>query len=176
MLDVMSESLQQILWNQLGGALQMLENAIVACPAEVWGTERRPHEFWYLAYHTLFWTDYYASESTDGFRPPQPFTLDELDPVGVLAARVYSKDELLGYLEFAREKNRALIQSLTSEKAQQRFVNEYKKFSLLELVIYNTRHVQHHAAQLNLLLRQRTDSTPGWASLPQQGLQDRSSA
>ena len=54
----MSKSLQQLLWNQFGGALQMLENAIVACPAEVWGEGIHPQAFWYLAYHTLFWTDY----------------------------------------------------------------------------------------------------------------------
>lgn len=171
MLFAMSESLQQILWHQFGGALQMLENAIVACPAEVWGTERQPQAFWYLSYHTLFWTDYYASESSVGFHPPQPFTLSELDPAGVIPEQVYSKDELLRYLEFGREKNRALIRGLSPEKAQQRFVNE-KKFSLLELVIYNTRHVQHHAAQLNLLLRQRTNSVPGWVSLPKQELED----
>ena len=85
--------------------------------------------------------------------------------------RVYSKGELLTYLAFVWAKSRAFVQSLTSEKAQGRFVGEYKDFSLLELMIYNTRHVQHHAAQLNLLLRQRTDSTPGWASLPKQGLE-----
>jgi len=26
------------------------------------------------------------------------------------------------------------------------------------------RHVQHHAAQLNMLLRQKTDSAPDWVS------------
>ena len=143
------------------------KNAIAFCPAGVWGTEKHPQAFWYLAYHTLFWTDYYASESTEEFHPPEPFTLDEFDPEGVLPERVYSKDELLHYLEFIKEKNRALIKSLTPEKAQQRFVNEFKNFSLLELVIYNTRHVQHHSAQLNLLLRQQVDSTPGWVSLPE---------
>jgi len=168
----MSETLPQVLWNQLGGAVQMLENAIVACPPEVWGDDRHPQAFWYLAYHTLFWLDYYASESTDGFSPPHPFTLEELNPAGVLPERVYSKDELLRYLDFGRDKNRALIRGLTPEKAQGRFVNNFKNFSLLELVIYNTRHVQHHAGQLNLLLRQRTDSTPGWASLPERGLED----
>ena len=168
----MSESLQQVLWNQFGGALQMLENAIVFCPPEVWGTERHPQAFWYLTYHTLFWTDYYASESPDGFHPPLPFTLDEFEPAGVLPDRVYSKDELLGYLEFGREKNRTLIKSLTTEKAQKRFINDQRDYSLLELVIYNTRHVQHHTAQLNLLLRQRVDRAPGWASLPKRGLED----
>jgi hypothetical protein len=32
----------------------------------------------------------------------------------------------------------------------------------LELFLYNLRHLQHHTAQLNLLLRQRTDSAPRW--------------
>jgi hypothetical protein len=31
-----------------------------------------------------------------------------------------------------------------------------------EVVLYQMRHIQHHAAQLNLLLRQTTDSAPGW--------------
>jgi uncharacterized damage-inducible protein DinB len=35
-------------------------------------------------------------------------------------------------------------------------------YAVLEILIYNMRHVQHHAAQLNLLLRQRVDNTPGW--------------
>jgi uncharacterized damage-inducible protein DinB len=97
--------------------------------------------------------------------------LGELDPEGVLPEQVYSKDELLRYLEFGRKKSRALIKGLTPEKAQQRFVGEHKNYSLLELVLYNMRHVQHHAAQLNLLLRQRTDATPGWVSWPKQGLE-----
>jgi uncharacterized damage-inducible protein DinB len=33
-----------------------------------------------------------------------------------------------------------------------------------ELLIYNMRHVQHHAAQLNMLLRERTNSAPNWVS------------
>jgi hypothetical protein len=167
----MNETLPEILWNQFGGALQMLENAIKACPPEVWGEEVKLQDFWYISYHTLFWLDYYSSESTEGFQTPQPFTLGELER-DVLPDRVYTKLELLSYLEFGKQKGRALIRSLTPEKAQQRYINHFKNFSLLELVIYNTRHIQHHAAQLNLLLRQRTDSTPGWSSRPEQGLYD----
>ncbi len=84
---------------------------------------------------------------------------------------MYSKSELLRYLHYGQDKNRALIKGLTPEKAQRRFINDFKNFILLELVIYNTRHVQHHAGQLNMLLRQRIDSTPGWASLPEQDLE-----
>ena len=85
---------------------------------------------------------------------------------------MYTKEELLEYLAFVWSKSRAFINSLTPEKARQPFVGEYKTFNLHELTVYNTRHVQHHAAQLNLLLRQRTDSTPGWASLPKRALEE----
>ena len=160
------ETLPQLLWTEFGSALNMLESAIVACPPEVWGTQAGFQEFWYIAYHTLFMADYYGSESTQGFHPPAPFTLSELDPAGVFPERVYRKDELLTYLDHVMQKNRALIRSLTPEKAAQRFEGEYRDFSLLHLVIFSTKHVQHHAAQLYLLLRQRVDDTPGWVSRP----------
>ena len=168
----MSESLQQMLWNQFGGALQTFENAVLACPEAVWGSEVSPRAFWYLTYHTLFWTDYYFAETTEnGFQPPEPFTKGEFEQ-GVLPERIYSKEELLGYLSLMWAKSRNFVAGLNAEKSKQRFVGDYKDCSLLELVIYNTRHVQHHAAQLNLLLRQAIDDTPGWVSLPERGLTD----
>ena len=33
-----------------------------------------------------------------------------------------------------------------------------------ELLLHSMRHVQHHAAQLNLILRQSIDSAPRWVS------------
>jgi hypothetical protein len=167
----MKDSLQEILWREFGGALKTFEDAIVACPQEVWGNELKEDQFWFLAYHTLIWTDFYASESTENFCPPEPFSLGEI-LIGHLPERVYSKDELLRYLEFDFEKSRQLIRGLTPEKAEQRFVCDFKNFNLLELVIYNTRHVQHHAAQLNMLLRQRVGEPPGWSSLPERELYD----
>ncbi len=168
----MNESLQLIVWRQFGGALQMLENALLACPYEVWGDDIEWGAFWYLAYHTLFWTDYYFSETTEGdFQPPAPFTRGEFEP-DVLPERVYAKAELLEYLASVRKRSRSFIASLTPERAEERFVGEYRDFSLLELTLYNTRHVQHHAAQLNLLLRQRIDSAPTWVTWPKRGLEE----
>jgi hypothetical protein len=34
----------------------------------------------------------------------------------------------------------------------------------VELLLYNMRHVQEHAAHLNLFLGQRTGSGPGWVT------------
>ncbi len=46
----------------------------------------------------------------------------------------------------------------------------YKNFSLLEILFYNVRHIQHHSAQLNLLLRQTINNAPTWVSQAQMKL------
>ena len=83
-----------IIWQQFGAAIDMLENAMLACPNKLWSNRSQRPEFWYVTYHTLFWLDLYLSDSVEGFTPPAPFTLDELDPAGLLPKRVYTKDEL----------------------------------------------------------------------------------
>lgn len=152
-----------IIWQQLGASIDSLENAVKACPEKVWGDKTGFHEFWYMVYHTLFFLDYYMSESAEGFAPPEPFTLGELDPAGVLPDRVYTKDELLKYLEHGRLKSRLAIDVLTEDTAHQP-CGFKKDLTVAELCLSTMRHVQHHSAQLNLLLRQQTDSAPRWVS------------
>ena len=142
----------------------MLENAVVACPDELWCDRTQQPEFWYVAYHTLFFLDLYLSETEKGFMPPAPFTLDELDPAGLLPERPYSKAQLQGYLEHGRNKCRRVIDAITDEKLRQPCGFGWVDVSAMEILLYNMRHVQHHAAQLNLILRQTIDSAPGWVS------------
>jgi hypothetical protein len=142
----------------------MLENALVACPDELWSDRSQRPEFWYVAFHTLFFLDYYLSDSFEGFAPPAPFTLDELDPRGLLPERPYTKAELQTYLEHGRKKCQETIAALTDEQARRRCVFPWGEVSGAELLLDNMRHVQHHAAQLNLILRQKTDSAPRWVA------------
>lgn len=160
----MDTAFRTLLWQQFGAAIDMLENALLACPDTVWGDRSKKPEFWYMVYHTLFWLDFHLSGSTEGFVPPAPFTLDEMDPAGLLPERVYSKDELQTYLEHGRQKCRATIEALTDEKARQPRKYGSREFSFLEMLLYSMRHVQHHAAQLNLILRQTIDSAPRWVA------------
>ena len=153
-----------IIWQQFGAAIDMLENALFACPEALWSDRSRRPEYWYVVFHTLFFLDFYLSDSDKGFAPPAPFTRDELDPAGVLPGRVYTKDELHVYLEHGRRKCRVAIDALTEEKALRHCEFERPDVTRAELFLYNMRHVQHHAAQLNLILRQETDSAPGWVS------------
>ena len=106
----MSSLRKEILWHQFGAAIAMLQNALIACPEDLWQarlwreSEIPPEfvEFWYIAFHAIFWLDYYCSESAEEFTVPPPFTLAELEMDAVLPERVYTKQELLTYLEYAR--------------------------------------------------------------------------
>ncbi|HVP39088.1 MAG TPA: DinB family protein [Candidatus Saccharimonadales bacterium] len=157
------------LGSQFGAALDMLENAVTACPAALWGDRTQQPEFWYTVYHTLFWLDFYLSDSAAGFAPPAPYTLDEMDPAGLLPARVYTREEMLEYLRHGRAKCRVRIEGLTGELAARRWVFGRRDFSVAELLLYTMRHVQHHAGQLNALLRRHTGSAPRWVGRAQAG-------
>ncbi len=69
-----------ILWQQFGAAIDMLDNALRACPDELWrdrlwdNPAERPEysQFWYLVYHTLFWLDLYLTGAEEGFAPRPP--------------------------------------------------------------------------------------------------------
>lgn len=152
---------REALWRQLGAAIDMLENAIVACPEELWlHPERRP---WHLAYHTLFFLDLYLSGTLEGFAPPSPFSLSELDPAGVLPERPYTRAEMLAYLDHGRRKCRATLAALDDDTARRPAAFPWLPgFTLGELHLCSLRHVQHAAAQLNLLLRQTVDDAPAW--------------
>jgi hypothetical protein len=169
----MDQNLRTVLWHQLGASIDMLENAITACPEEVWSEGSSYQSFWYMSFHTLFFLDLNLSDSVEDFMPPQPFTLSELDPEGILPERTYTKLELLTYLAHCREKCRVHIETLSTEKAQRLFLSTekarqilnsaaWRDRTILELLFQSVRHVQHHVGQLNLLLRQKTDSAPNW--------------
>jgi hypothetical protein len=162
----MDTAFKETLWKQFGASIDMLENAILLCTDELWDNDKK---FWYNAYHCLFYLDYYLTLEPKHFSPPSGYTLSEFD-ARAMPDRVYSKEELLSYLRHSRKKCHDLIAGMTDEIANSQWVNEYKSYSVIEILLYNMRHVQHHAAQLNLLLRQVIDNAPGWVSQTKENL------
>ncbi len=158
----MDQQCKDMIWSQFGAAIDALENAIRACPDDLWYGQNDDWSFWYRVSHTLFWLDFNLEASPDTFSPPEPFGLEELDPAGVIPDPPYSKEQLLSYLSYGRRKCRSMIEAMTAERAGQRYEMGRIDITIGELLLYNLRHVQHHAAQLNLILRKETDSAPGW--------------
>jgi hypothetical protein len=161
-----------ILWQQFGAAIDMFGNALRACPDGVWHARlwedpsEKPEysQFWYLAFHALFWLDYCLSGAVEGFTPPPPFTLDELDPAGLVPEEPYTQDELRAYLDYGRRKCQATIEALTDETALRLCRLHWGELTFLELLLYTMRHVQEHAAQLSLALGQQSVPHPGWVT------------
>ena len=157
------------LWQQFGAAIDMLENALMACPSTLWQERLWPDsgstafppqfaEFWYVTFHTLVWLDLYlAGVPEEEFAPPAPFAQGELDSLEAQPERPYTKEELHAYLTSTRQKCHTQLFALTDEQARRPVEYPWSKgqpISYLELQLYNMRHVQEHAAQLNLFLGQ----------------------
>ena len=85
---------------------------------------------------------------------------------------IYSKEELLTYLDYCRGKAKDIFLNATIDLQETRWKNTSGSmdYSLLELLLYNMRHIQHHAAQLNLILRQDIQDAPNWVSRATQSL------
>jgi len=175
----MIDSLKESLWKQFAASIDMLINAILLWPEAYLETDKK---FFYVAYHCSVFLDYYLTIPPKSFCPPLPFTLtapanipkDAIDDI--VPDRIYTKAELLAYTRSTREKCRQLIAGMTEEKLRGPWIDEPKNmhldmaassvlnYSVLEILLFNMRHVQHHAAQLNLLLRQQINNAPDWVS------------
>ena len=161
------------LWRQFGAAIDMLENALLACPDSLWKerlwSEKSDHsqplvfppefaEFWYLTYHALVWLDLYLSGvPEEEFAPPAPFAQGVLDSGEALPEQPYTKEDLRAYLASLRQKCHTTLVALTDEQARRPVEYPWsggQPISYLELLLYTMRHVQEHAAQLSLFLGQ----------------------
>lgn len=159
---------QESLWQQFGASIDMLSNALSNCPdslwqAAVWPDDPGFSDFWYVGYHTLFWLDLYLSGTVEGFEPPAPFTLGELEP-GLLPDRVYTKAELHAYLTHCRQKCRRVLAELTDERAQRQCAFPWGSVTFASLLLDNMRHVQEHGAQLSLFLGQQQGVAAKWVA------------
>lgn len=167
----------EMLWRQFGAAIDMLNDALRDCPEELW--EKRlwadqPDQwvaagfgaFWYLGYHTLFWLDLYLTGAEEGFVPPPPFDLVEME-AGEALPRTYTRAELLDYLANCRQKCQETISTLTNEQAHRLCRFAWGELTFAELQLYSLRHVQEHAAQLSLFLGQQAGSATRWVAQAQ---------
>jgi hypothetical protein len=153
-----------MLWRQFAIAIDALDDALRTCPDELWEGrlwEDEPDQwvaagfsaYWYVGYHTLFWLDLYLTGAEEGFVPPAPFALVEMEANETLP-RIYTREELLGYLALCRQRCQDTIATLTAEEANRVCRFPWGELPFAELLRYTLRHVQEHAAQLHLFLGQ----------------------
>lgn len=152
----------EMLWRQFAIAIDSFGEALRGCPDELWEErlwEDEPDQwvaagfsaYWYLCYHTLFWLDLYLTGAEEGFAPPAPFDLVEMEANEVLP-RTYTREELLGYLITCRERCQETITTLSVAQAYRMCRFPWGELPFAELLLYTMRHLQEHAAQLHMFL------------------------
>ncbi|MEO8474469.1 MAG: DinB family protein [Chryseolinea sp.] len=165
----MINTIKESLWTQFGGSIDMLKNAITLWPDEHWHTDKT---FFYIAYHSVVFLDYYLTTPAKTFSSPLSFSITKYEDApreavdDVIPNKIYSKHEMLQYLEACRQKCHALINNLTEEQLSARWIEKdgNMNYSVLEILLYNMRHIQHHTGQLNMLLRQKINDAPLWVA------------
>ena len=157
----MIEYLKSILTGQFEAALCMLNDCVQKCPQEHWEGKIANNNFRQVAYHTLFFVDFYLSPSEEGFtlRDFHRRGADEREPI---VSSGLSKEETLVYVSICRQKGLETFASETLESLQRNSGFSRLPFSRGELHLYNIRHAQHHAGQLSAYLRRIVQDTERW--------------
>ncbi|MEK6262388.1 MAG: DinB family protein [Planctomycetota bacterium] len=155
----MLDTFKELVTNQFAAAFCMLETCNDRCPDAAWDAPVANLKFCQVAFHTLFYADFYLGRNADALRR-QPFHHDhqqffrdyeELeDRTQVL---LYDKPSIKTYLDHCRKKALEVIAAETAESLAGPSGFERRTFSRAELHVLNIRHIQHHAAQLSLRLR-----------------------
>ncbi len=142
-----------MLVSQYQASLEMLRQAVIACPESVWNAPEDKNKFWQTAYHALFFVHVYAAESETAFTPwprhregYEDYTPAEREP--------FDKDTLLEYLDFCR---RHVAERVPQLKLDDMEGVPDPVMTLLELQIYSIRHTMQHVGELLERLGARTD-------------------
>jgi hypothetical protein len=156
---------------QFAAAIQMLQRAIDACPDNLWDDRSVGTPFWHLAYHALFYADFYLSDSAEAFHPPDfhagsanflPGDYQQYGGIVTTPPQAFTKAQLLAYADHCLRKSDATFKRLTSERALERCGFPWYELSVAEFLLNNLRHTQHHTGQLALLLRRHCDIGIEW--------------
>lgn len=152
------EYLTTILTGQFEASLSMLSQCVRLCSPEYYGGKIANQPFRTIAYHTLFYVDYYLSSNENAF------VLRELHHrggderlSGVLNLGL-SPADTLEYVEICRGKLHEVMAAETAASLEGPSGFSRLPISRGELHLYNLRHIQHHTGQMSAYLR-RVDPT-----------------
>jgi hypothetical protein len=146
-------------------ALRLLEVSLTDCPDILWETDLWPDEAltgptphgglhgsapWFLAYHALLTLDYDLTAEFEPWTPPQPFD----ENTYAFPHRVFTKVELLGYVDYCRARVRRTLDALSEETAARLLPDAHRYRGMPYGVIVGGMplHVLEHASQIRQFL------------------------
>ena len=152
---------QTVIARQFAAAIQMLRSAVEACPDDLWDERAYGTPFWHLAYHALFYTDFYLSDDANtlpNFLPSD----QQYGGVVTTPGKVFTRAQLLDYADHCLRKSDETFKRLTDKRALERCGFPWYKLNVGEFLLNNLRHTQHHTGQLIVLLRRHAGIGIDW--------------
>ena len=150
---------------QYGAAIAMLKKNLKICPKEVWDDRTSGPPFWHVAYHVMWFLDWYLSDSKkarEAFR--SKFGEEPSRHLNELPKLTLTQTQLLDYLSDIKEKAKKRFENLTSEELLQSSVFEWHGNSVLSSLLYNLRHLMLHIGALNLRLHRKGVKLENWVN------------
>lgn len=142
--------LNEILLRQFKPSFRMIENIINSCPKSLWAQRNIDPPIWQQVYHALYGVDYWFSESKNAFAAPK-FNDDVNSVLGEDSKGFIAQDEMLEYLNFVANKVDKFIGSLEEGNVTTPSAL-YVKWTNLDVIMEQVRHLQHHLGYLNRVL------------------------
>lgn len=150
---------------QYGAAIGMLEQNLKSCPKELWDDRTSGPPFWHVAYHAMWFLDWYLSESRETrenfkwkFGKKIPNDLRKTTEL------ILTQEQLFEYLSEIKEKAKIRFDNLTSDELIQPAIFEWHGNSVLSSLLYNLRHLMLHIGALNLRLHRTGVKLDNWVS------------
>ncbi|HEV3332360.1 MAG TPA: DinB family protein [Bryobacteraceae bacterium] len=173
---------QTVIGRQFAAAIQMLRSAVEACPDDLWDDRAHGAPFWHLAYHALFYADFYLSDNAETFQGVvknvaekfslQDFHVDkamflpgdyqQFSGVVTSPVRAFTRVQLLAYADHCLRKSDETFKKLTDSLALERCGFPWYNLNVGEFLLNNLRHTQHHTGQLVMLLRRDANIGIAW--------------
>jgi hypothetical protein len=168
MTSPLLDTLRQLLASQFQAALCTLSLCVDRCPDDLWNAPVAHLKFCQVAFHALFFADLYLGRDVRSLHQqpyhqanPQFFRdYEELE--NRPQTLTYDKPGITAYLQHVRTKAATVIAAETAESLADTPGFEWHTFSRAQTHAYNTRHLQHHAAQLSLRLRLGASADIPW--------------
>jgi hypothetical protein len=146
-------------------ALRLMEAALGDCRDDLWEVDLWPHEAptaptpqgglhgsapWFLGYHALLTLDYDLTAEFEPWEPPQPFD----ENTYAFPNRMFTKAELLGYIDYCRGRVRRALDALTEDAAARPLPSAHRYEGIPYGVIVGSvpLHVVEHACQIRQFL------------------------
>ena len=155
---------------QYGAAFKMLENIITDCPDELWNDTTKDMLVSQVVYHVIFFIDFYLSKDKNErgqFETSKGKLGDDLMGETINGKKwdkIYTKQELVEYLDDTRQKAQKRFTTLTLEELGQAPVFEWHGSSVLSSLLYDLRHVMLHIGALHVRVNAVRQEPMKWVS------------